>query len=507
MKEIWIPESIMVVFFALPLLRPLVKAFWEIDGLVWLLLLGLGIAAGIFPAYGFRPECLPMLAFAICINFMHISSFISSSVSRSSDDFHERGFAFTGISLALLAAAAWVMFAFAPAVSFGLATDGLTTGGLATGSLTVEGVEMKTLRDTVRKENFFLRVYTGTVDSAADTAIHRDTVRPVIFLVPPEAGSVQAVDRVCAALRERGFTVVTYSRPGFDSPATGETGRKHPAALARRRSFWRAFRTGTTHAAANELGKTIEAERRNDLEFLLPRVMALWGNAGRLSGTPLILAGYGAGGSALLALSEDSGFTARYRNIKGIVAIESQLWSAYQAAQPAPLALPPGANRFQRWRAQLSSRLDALKPKKTGALGTLPKPGLPVLYLVSDKALHGRRGQAPYRAVLTMQREYSPVPSALAALSGAGPLDYCDYALSYPLYSFFFPGWRHAPKSKNPVEDTASLMGNFARMLLEREQAAAEGENPQPFAPRVILPEKRSIDGEVYLENRGLPQF
>ena len=504
MKEIWIPESIMVVFFALPLLRPLVKAFWNVDGLVWLFLLGLGIAAGIFPAYGFRPECLPLLVFALVLNFLHIPSFIASAVSRSSDDFHERGIAFTGISLALLAAAAWVMFTFSPAAS---------------GELTVEGVEMKTLRDNVRKQDFFLRVYNdvsggersgapgGAPGGALGGARGGNAVRPVIFLVPPEAGSVQAVDLLCAALRDRGFTVVTYSRRGFDFPALGEKGRTHPVSLARLYSFWRAFRAGTQLAEANRQGKAIEAERQNDIEFLLPRVLALWGNTGRLSGAPFIFAGFGAGGSTLLTLSEDADFAARYRSAKGIVAIESRLWSAYRSAPPASWEIPPKAGRFQIWRENIAARFRALKPEQTGGLADLPKPGLPVLYLISDNALHDRKRQLPYQAVLKIQRTYSPVPSALAALAGAGPLDYCDFSLTFPVYSFFFPGWKYEEKNKNPVEDTASLIGNFSLMLLERESSGASGEAPPPFTPNIILPEKRRVGGKVYIENRGLPEF
>jgi hypothetical protein len=66
-KEIWGPQALIVLFLVLPLFRPYAKTLWSSDGLGWLPFLALAIALGIFPAYGFRPECIPILV--ICLFF------------------------------------------------------------------------------------------------------------------------------------------------------------------------------------------------------------------------------------------------------------------------------------------------------------------------------------------------------------------------------------------------------------------------------------------------------
>jgi hypothetical protein len=214
--------------------------------------------------------------------------------------------------------------------------------------------------------------------------------------------------------------------------------------------YWQVFRKGTLLKKANEQGQSLEAERQEDIEFLLARI-----RGSRLrDGQPLILAGFGAGGSALAWLAETPGFTVRFGNIKGIIAIESRFWSSYHS--------------------------------------DLPRPTVPALYLVSDRALNTGDEKNPYRAVFEIVRN-SNAPAALAALEGAGPLDYYDYPLSHPVYSFLFSGRKSAAqnslkKSSNSVEDTATIIGNFSAMLL--------GDGP-------AMPEKRRLGGAIHIETRS----
>ena len=240
-----------MIFLALPLVRTFVKQMWELDGLVWLPLLALGIAIGIFPAYGFRPECLPMLIFTLIFNFFNVPLLVSSATSRLNDNFRDQGPFVTVLVLMLLGGAAFLMIAFSPKVSAGLVSD---------------GIQMRKIRDGARQRDYFVRIY----ESAAEEGI-----RPLIFLVPPEAGSVSSVDLVCAGLRDRGFTVITYSRRGLDTPLLDENGKKYPVSLAKLRAYWRIFRQGTALKKVNENGKNLEAERRSDIEYLLPRILAL----------------------------------------------------------------------------------------------------------------------------------------------------------------------------------------------------------------------------------------
>jgi hypothetical protein len=454
--EIWVPELLVVVFLALPLLRPFVKKLWTLEGLTWLPLVALGITIGIFPAYGFRPECVPMLAFAIINNIIHFYPIVSGMFARSSDAFRDRGALFTVCAFILLSAATIPMFAFSSLVDVPAERDAVSV-----------------LRVNL---DYSLRIY-GPVQEN----------RPLIFLVPPEWGSIDSVDLVCTELQKKRFTVVTYFSQDKDS-------------WTKLLSYWRVFRNAAVFASTNERGKTMETERRKEIELLLPRLPALLNNVdGDLP--PLLLAGYGAGGSALAYLAGESAFISAYGNVQGVVAIESRLWSSYipevRDAPTVPFTRGVGGV-FVRFWANTVNRFNNLKPQRVVRNGPLPgaglsQPGFPVLYIVSGRALDVSEGQKPYQAVFDTLRSGSG-PVALAAIEGAGPLDYQDYPLTHPIYSFLLPGQKEARQmSEDPIGDTASIISNFATILWEQAEIGA-------------LP-RYAISGSLYVESKGLPGF
>jgi hypothetical protein len=525
MNEIWMPECVAAGFFFLYLVRPFIKGLWALDGLVWLPLLGLGIAIGLFPAYGFRPECIPFLVFASVCNCINVSALMFSATSRRNDDFRDWNPFCTILALGFLLASFFVMVAFPPAIPSALVSD---------------GVESKKIHNKARNRDYFVRVY-GPVPAAGvspDSEPVNGGIRPLIFLIPPEAGSISAVDRVCAGLRDRGFTVVSYSRRGFDLPATGENGRRHGrrqgrryrVSLARLNALWRAFQDGTVFTKANVQGAALEAERMEDIAFLLPRIPALAEQAADpelAEKTPLLLAGYGAGGSALtLFAAADGEFSSRFSNVKGIVTVESRFWSMYRSEPPVFPALPNRAPWHLRLKRAVTQWLSGFKRQRVTGFGEFPWPGVPVLCLVSDRAMafsggaEGPLGDNPYRALLETLRDSSG-PAALVAIKGAGPLDYCDYPLSHPLYSFMFPGAeKNAAQGAALPADTASIICNFAVMALGRETAALTGgtdgdgfaaatEPPALAAPEppLAMPAQRGTNADVYVETWGLPDF
>jgi hypothetical protein len=444
--EIWIPEAIVIIFLTLPLLRPFFKKLWPLDGLAWLPLVALGITVGIFPAYGFRPECLPMLVFVVIYNIANFSSI------RSRDTFRDRGAPLTIIALILLNAAAFPMFAFSSRVE-----PRPEEGGF---------VKVLKLSDRAFDKDYSLRIYG---EARAD--------RPVIFIVPPELGSVDSVELVCAELQKKGFTVITYSCRG-DNPVT------------KKLAYWRAFRRGTAFAAANTKGKALENERRTEVEFLLSRLPGVIRQDENGTMPPLLLAGYGSGGSALAYLAGESDFLSRHGNAKGVVAIESRLWSSYFPQSYDTIDIPNDAHIVRRYATEIVNSLINLLPRRVNFTGPLPGTGLPLLYLVSDKALEApSRGQNPYQAVLTSFRTGSG-PSALATIEGAGSLDYQDYPITHPVYSFLLPGRKTAQKSENPVNDTASIISNFASFVIETN-----------------TPPRYALSGKLHLESKGLPRL
>jgi hypothetical protein len=474
MSEIWLPELIIASFLSLYFIRPFIKGLWSLDGLVWLPLLSLGITLGLFFAYGFRPECIPLLLFEIVLNIANIPALAFSAASRQNEDFRDWSPFFTVSAIALLGVVFLIMFAFSPKVPPGLIDT---------------GVIVRKIRDEAQKRDYFLRIYGHDQDGGQ---------RPLIFLIPPEAGSIGAVDRICAGLRDRGFRVVSFSRRGFDFPASDEKGRPHFVSPAGIRAMWQAFRQGTVLAKANEQGKDLETERLRDIEFLLPRVSALAGDPAREA--PLFLVGYGAGGSALILLSASADFTGRFDHVKGVVAVESRLWSLYRSDPPVFPEAPAGAPWPVRFRMGITRRLAGLKARRVSGPGPLPQSGVPLLALVSDQALSNRvsGGQSAKNPYLPFLEILGRPYAALAAIEGAGPLDYTAYPSSHPLYSFMFPGLNQdSKKSADPLADTAGIITNFVVMLLKGE--------PVSGSPRI--PARQTIDADVYIRTWGLAEF
>ena len=474
MGEIWIPWTIITLFLLLSFLRPFFKFFWYLDGLVWLPVLSFLLTLCLFPAYGFRPECIPLLGYTFLLNIANLPQLVESIAGGSEEKSHEQGLFLPFIELILFFVVIIPLFAFSPKISLELLS---------------EGVQTRTIHNKTADIDYFLRIYGPQTEE--------NRYRALVFLAPPEAGSVYATDRICAELANQGFAVISYSRSGLDAPAVNG-GKKHHASAARVIMMWRAFRKGTEKAKANRSGIFLESERQKDMEFLLPFIcrnrdengVVLVPGLHSAGAFPVFLIGYGAAGSAAAYLFEQPGFAARFSNVKGMASVESRLWSAYQPELP----MEP------RW---------------------LPQPDIPVLYLVSDRAFvatqAGNSGsseknrQNHYRAVLDAYNN-STGPAALAAFEGAGPFAYSDFSLTHPAYSFLFPGnQKNASNSGIYALDTSWYISNFFLMLLMRDAAAhAEGdrwgEDEFPVYP-FFMPEKRVISSAVLAEQKGLPEF
>jgi len=443
--EIWAPEAVVVLFLILSLCRPFVKALWPLDGLNWLPFIGLGIIVGIFFAYGFRPECIPLLVFTVIVIMVNV-------LFRRRNSFRHRNPLGIVCVLILLSVVAVPMFVFSPRINVKPKAES-------------EDTRMVTIQGP-RGKNYMLRVY-GDIEAN----------HPLIFIVPPEIGTAASIDIVCTELKEKGFTVVTYFHQKGDRRAGSASSAAH----------WRITKKAYGLALANEKGKALEAERRADIALLVPQLPGL---LNRTSGNmpPLILAGYGAGGSALAYLAGENKFFRSYSNVLGVVAIESHLWSSY---------LPEARNAPQapaKW-VHVQERLSNMQSQRVSHTGPLPGAGLPIMYLVSGRALNSPKGQKPYQAVFASLRSGSG-PVAFAAIKGAGPLDYQDFPLTHPLYSFLLPGLKGAKKSKDPVNDTASIISNFTSLLLEQSRSA-----------KTSIPPRYAIHGSLYVESRGLPGF
>jgi hypothetical protein len=437
MQEIWIPELLACFFLLLALMRPVFRKLRTSRGLVWLPLPAFFIAIGLFPAYGFRPEALPLVVLSIVITVIRLPRILSTL--GKGEEYTEGGIFFSLSGIVLLCAALAVILVFSPVETPAPASRVYTFSA----------------KDGAGRDYFF-QVYRDQQDQDEKTGVYGEK-RPLLVLIPPLYGSVGVLENLCGELARRGFTVLTYSRRGFDAPALDGEGKAYgisPAGWFRR---GRAFLSGAGIFRDNERGRLLENERKDDVLFVLSRALrnprldeglSLFDIAGRDS---VFLGAYDAGASALIMLSGDGDFVRSRPFIKGIIAIEP------------PLSGP----------------------------AAVPKPGYPLLIVASDRVLDDPPARQ-YEAVrLCLQTAGQPV--VLAAIDGAGPLDYSDFPLKYPLISAFFPGRRReAFDPRKAAGGTASIIARFAFRVLEAEAPVFRGLYTPPELPANVKVESRN---------------
>jgi hypothetical protein len=263
---------------------------------------------------------------------------------------------------------------------------------------------------------------------------------------------------------------------------------------------------------ANAIGRSLEEERKQDIEFLLAQIRQNHVFRNSLEGTNpdyVFLAGYGAGGSAMVLLAGSPGFAGLYPFVKGIIAVESPILSALEREAPgAPDPAPRGRGWFRSLWAGIRGWAAEFRPKKITGAARVPGPQIPVLFLVSDRALTPKYRDKRYGTILRILHE-SEGPSVFAAINGAGPLDYSDVSGKYPLFSSLFSGYGEKP-GPYPyfIQRTAALMANFSALLLEEASAEAGAEAPeeasaeQPESP-VTAPQRIRFTGDIHIETGG----
>jgi hypothetical protein len=444
MRELILLELLIGFLLLLPLLRPFIKGLRLQEGLIWLPALALLVCIGIAPAYGFRPECLPLFGYALAVNIQKGRALMLNR-KRIYAALYDESLASLLVSLLFLSLGLGAALWFAPSAETALASDGVRSARLIDGA---------------RNYTLAVRVYEAP-----------EPERPVILMAPPALGSAPAVDRLCVRLRENGFTVVSYSRLGFDMPAVLENGKRRAPALGTIMGTVGAFLSGTAREKPNQRGKEMEAGRRGDILFLLEALDN--GSLGLARPSAVIAAAYDAGGSALILLASDPGFSAAHPAVKGIIAVESPLWSLYEAE-------PKAAPEKSGWWSGLAEGLAGLRPRPVRLNGSLPRPLIPSLFLASDKAASPKERNAEY-APLVRSLRLPESNAVLVAVEGAGVLDYTDYPAKYPLYSLLFSGRAKAAwADRDFTEGTAALMGNFAALAigdpaLERRETGLSG--------------------------------
>ncbi|MDR1388605.1 MAG: hypothetical protein LBJ31_01320 [Treponema sp.] len=470
--ELRILEIFAAVFLFLSIIRPLVRDLWKLDGIAALPLFAFALVIGSFAAYDFRPECVPLALFAFFLIFANMPDFISLFARRQSDMYLDRSLVFTLASAVICVFVVWIAILFAPPMDRELSSA---------------GVETMVLRDYGRDSSLTLRIYGPLPREAAEAGEQH----PLIIVVPPIAGSIQTVDQLCLSLRARGFSVLSYSRPGFDSPAITAQGEPVRLGFLGMYRLANALWRGQKDVKANEGGRELEAERGADVTLLLRELRENQNLQSKFHDTDLntlVLAGYGAGGAAITVLAADSAFVERFSAVRCVIALEAPVLSALEGDAGPPVERYTGA--AGELYNQVRDFIEDHTPRKITHINTVPQSKIPLLLVVSGQIIHQRSGR--YETVLRVLSA-SKAPSLLAAFPGAGPFDYSDSPRVYPIYSFLFGGDEKNVSPAGP-EPTASLITNFASAVLGGEALSAG-----PSA------------GEVYTEAGGswetLPQL
>jgi hypothetical protein len=467
MQEIRIPEFFIALFLFLPLIRPRVKQLRPQTGIVWLPLTAFILSVGLFFAYGFRPEAIPLLLLAGVITIFHIPAMLAFRGSADTGDFSRKHRFFSLLGLAFLALALFPAFWFSP---YDDTED-------------VEGVYSFTLREGGKAFNICLY-------SDDESAGGLRGVRPLLVLAPPVFG-VRALDAAARPLRDKGFAVLTYRAVGLNSPV----------------EWWgrfRAFSAGMKRAGANAKGRAFEERRRGEITAILGliRQNPPIGEGLRLSDLAstgqIFIGGYDASGSALVMLGGNPEFARNYPGVKGLLVIESPLWSLFREEERVFEALPPDVGWFLSVKTGIGRWFANLKPKKIAGLGEIPRVNFPILFMMSDKALTTQGRDRQYAAVYSALGSCRK-PAALAIADGAGPLDYAGFPSRYPLLSFLYRGrgkevWHDADFAAG----AARIIANFAALVLDADGIA----NP---LSKDALPQGVHIEAHSWtLPNLGL---
>jgi dienelactone hydrolase len=481
MGELQILEGLIFFLIVLPLLRPFFIKLERLDGLFFLPLLSFGITVAIFPAYGFRPECVPLLVYTFFLALVYVPPVLALLGLFPPVVVPERRPFFDLIVLILLVPVTAIALSFAPSQDTGLVTDGVYT---------------RKVRNPTEETEFTLRIYGPGENSLPNSAL-----RPLMLIVPPVAGSVAVTDQVCRELRERGFVVISYSRLHLDTPQYGENGKKQGISLAAVYRIFRIHTRGFKSLPVNTDGRALEAERIKDINFLLAYIEESPRRDSAFSGidtSRIFIAGYGTGGGALIRAAGSPGFIRTYPGVKAVISIEGPVFSAFMGEPPPVSRAAEGDDSWVRalW-AGITRWFSRLGSQKITGVGKIPRPQIPVLYMVSDKALVPRHRDGRYAAVFKAL-EGSREPAVLAVIPGAGPLDYSDIPEKFPFYRVLFPGRKQHPwKRRNFARETAGLMTNFAALFLD----------DSPAAPPRVLPRRENLAKDIYLEAGGAWNF
>lgn len=435
---------LIVGLVALELLRPFFKSIQDVAGFLLFPLLALLLIFASSFVYGFRPEIIPLGIVIFFIAVFRIPMLISLMQGLRIDEDRNPSLIRVGIGILFLGLAGFIAICFSP-------QEGLYTRPVSDAS----AYETLVLKGQSGSPEYFVRKYVSKEHEPKGT----------ILLIPPVNGSVEVVDTICVALKSRGFSVLTFSQPGIDIPAYDVLNKAIFPSIRNTGSYVLSFIAGLQVKAAHQYGIYFEKSRMEALDILLKNIEVA---------EKLYVVGYGAGGAAALKFAAEHAET----NIAGIVNVEGPLYSV--------LEFPDSGGKT----SGLSMLLETLLPHPAVHIGTIPAVQKPLLILASDKIKRTDQRDSRY-ATLVRTVHMAQAPAVIAALTGAGPFDYSDVPMQYPVYSALMGGdGNRVRNSGYYIDATVALISNFI-CSIEKRQSMGNTESSCSSIP---------VSGDVYIE-------
>jgi len=411
-----------------------VQPFREIAGLAVLPIIALLLSIASFPAFGFRPELLPLAFFTL---FSSIGSIprLSDMAHKLRTDNYDGRWVFSLIKLMILLSVALFALLFLPKVEpvgwIAERTERDDTQVIIT--RTIE------LTDDVRKVEWNVNAYHSRRNIIEDSNFKTTKSRmPIVLVACPILGSLAFYEEYCTSLASEGFLVVAFARKiNFNS------GKLFGA-------YWdvifSSLFSGRT-IEADRVASRMEQDLVSDFSYLLQWLKSDIGTNKLeypgLDSAPLSVAGFGSGGAAALMYGVQS---EEYSDLVACISVEGVPASFRQTE----IRMGDIKNKHTRSASVgrkvflvIKENLLAVK-RKIGFdgylfVGKVPESAVPNLMVVSDKIGDTDNRDGRYAVLLRFLR-VAKAMSALVSFEGAGFLDFTDAPRKYPVFSVFNRG-------------------------------------------------------------------
>jgi hypothetical protein len=423
MIEIIVVESIIGIFLLLHIVRPYLNAFRKTDGFVFFPAIALFCCVAMIPAYGIRPECLPLFLFTIVYNVLYFPS-VAAFFSRLKNysDYDDR-LPLSLLAVVLLAISLVAAFRFSPRDER-LVAD-------------AEKPQFFIMNDASRGIDLFVSRYQGSGND-------------LVLITPPVTMPLSLVEDICFAFKETGYTVLAFSRPYFDNSAAGENGETVELSIFQKMKRYTRAMNGIKNRDTIPVQRQEAAEREADIRFLLA---ALKSNPQlrEMRYENIFLLGYGAGGAASVGLSGNEAFLRENPAVKAVAAIESIVLCDF-----SELAFVPDKNILRN----IGNAVRRFFKKPLPRLEHITHPEIPVLFVAGDGA-QAKNSYNRYMAVVQTMIE-SKSPFLFASVNGIHPIDFSAFSRKYPVLPLFVKGKKEGvwPR-EDAVANTAAYIATF----------------------------------------------